>query len=136
MARLNNLKRFLKEDFPNENQEFIDKMGGVLNPFLEQISNAFNKDINFDNLSREVITVDVENGTGGKLKTATQFKFTLTSKILGFNVINAQNLTNSAAYPISAPWLSWTIQGNIITIVQATGIQDNNKYRFILELIS
>lgn len=136
MAKLGNLKRFLKEDFPEDDQEFVDKMGSILNPFLEQIAQAFNKNINFENLSRELITVDIENGTGGKLKTTTQFKFTLTNRILGLNIIKAENITNSSIYPTQAPWISWSINGNIITINQATGIQDNNKYRFTIELIS
>lgn len=136
MARLTNLKRLLKEDFPEDDQEFVDKLAAALNPFLEQINQAFNKNINFDNLSRELITIDVENGTGGKLKTITQFKFSLTNRILGLNIIKVENLTNSSIYPTAAPWISWSPNGNIITVSQATGIQDNNKYRLTIELIS
>lgn len=135
MAKISNLKRIIKEDFPEEYQELIDKLAYSLNPFLEQISNAFNKNINIENLSREFITVTVEN-VGGNLKIPVQFKTSLSGRIQGFNIIKAENITNPAIYPTQAPWITWTINSNILTIQKVTGIPDNNKFRLTLELIS
>lgn len=135
MAKIDNLKRIIKEDFPEEYQELIDKLAFSLNPFLEQLSNAFNKNINNDNLSRETVSITVENSSGN-LKSPVQFKFNLKSRILGLNIIKAENLTNSNTYPTNAPFISWTINENIITVKKVTGIQDNNKYRLTLEIIS
>ncbi len=134
--KINNLKRLIKEDFPEEYQELVDKLGFALNPMLEQVSNAFNKNINFDNLSREVLTVTLENATGGSLKAVTQIKTSLSGRIIGLNIIRAENLTNSVVYPTNAPFVSWSINGNIMTIQKVTGIQDNNKYRLTLEIIT
>ncbi len=135
MASVKNLKRIIKEDFPEEYQELIDKLAFAINPFLEQVSDAFNKKINNDNLTREVVSITVEN-VSGNLRTPVQFKTTLKDKLLGFNIIRAENLTNSSIYPTNAPFISWTINENIISVKKVTGIQDNNKYRLTLEVIS
>jgi len=136
MARINNLKRIVKEDFDQEYHGLIDKLAYSLNPFLEQISNAFNKNITLENLSREVLTVTVENDGSDVLKTTTQFKTNLTSRIQGLTIIKAENLTNPSVYPTASPWISWTINSNIITIKKVTGIQPNAKYRLTMEIIS
>jgi hypothetical protein len=135
MARINNLKRIIKEDFPEEYQELIDKLAYSLNPFLEQISNAFNKNVTIENLSREFITITVEN-VSGNLKIPVQFKTNLTGRIQGLHVIRAENLTNPAIYPTQTPWVSWTINANILTAQKVTGIPDNNKFKLTLEVIS
>lgn len=103
---------------------------------IDQLSDAFNKNINNDNLSRETIIVTVENSTGGTLKMSVQIKLSLKNRIIGLNVVRAENLTNSAVYPTNAPFLSWGVSTNIMTILNITGIQDNNKYRLTLEIIS
>lgn len=136
MAKLDNLKRIAKEDFNEDSQELVGQLAGVLNPFLEQVYNAFNKGINTDNLTRQILTIDVENNSLGALKIQTQLKHSLANRILGFNVIRAENLTNPATYPTSIPFPSWSINGNIITFHQVTGIQADNKYRLTLEIIS
>lgn len=134
MAKLDSPKRIIKEDFEEDYQEMIDKLAFIQNTFNEQVYQAFNKSINNDNLSREFVTITVENG-GGNLKMPTQFKIGL-SKIIGMNTIRAENLTNLAVYPTSIPFLTWTLNGNIITVKNVSGIQDNNKYRLTLEVIS
>lgn len=136
MAKLDNLTRIAKEDFAEEYQELVGQLAGTINPFTEQVYNAFNKGINTDNLTRQIVTIDVENNTAGALKSQTQLKVTLKNTVLGLNVIKAENLTNPATYPTALPFPSWTINGNIMTFRQVTGIQANNKYRLTLELIS
>lgn len=135
MAKLANLKRILKEDFNKEDQDTIDKLAFVLNPFLEQISNAFNKNINIDNLSREISIINVQNALG-VLNTSVQLKTNLNSKIVGITVIRADNLTDPTLYPTQTPFVSWTLNGKIITVLNVTGIQDDNKYQLTLEVIS
>lgn len=74
--------------------------------------------------------------TGGNLKIPVQIKTGLTSRLLGITVIRADNLNNPAIYPINTPFISWTINNNIITVLKVTGIQDNNKYSLTLEILS
>lgn len=136
MSKITNIKRLIKEDFPPEQQDLIDKLAYVVNPFFDQVVAAFNKGINTDNLTRQILEVTVNN-TAGRITPGVQFKNTLnTNKILGINIIKAMNITNPAVYPTQAPWISWSINENIITINNITGIQDNNKYTLTLEVIS
>lgn len=135
MAKVDSLRRLNREDFPPEFRDLVDKLALNLNPIVEQLQLAFNKNINFENLSRETITISVENASGN-LRIPTQFKTNLKSRILGINIIKAENTTNPSIYPIEAPWISWTIENNIITVKKVTGLQDNNKYNLTLEVIS
>lgn len=136
MAKLNAPKRLIKEDFDEEYQGLIDKIAFSLNSFYDEVTNAFNKNINIDNLTREIITIDVENNSSGILKVPSQFKTNLTARIRGINIIKADNVSNPAIDPVEAPWISWTINTNIITVRKVTGIQADNKYQLTLEIIS
>lgn len=133
--KLSNIKRLLKEDFPKDQQDLIDKLAYVLNPFLDQVSAAFNKQISIENMTREIITITVSNATGGAIQLGTQFKSSFT-KVSGINVIKSQNITNTIAYPTSAVGLSWSFDSGVVTINKVTGIQDNNKYTLTLEVIN
>lgn len=135
MATISNLKRIIKEDFPQEYAELIDKISFVINPAFEQIASAFNKNINIDNLSREIIQFTIEN-TSGSPKIPVQFKVGLTGRIIGLNCIRAENLSSIGTYPTQAPFVSWTINGSLITVKKVTGIQDEMKYRLTMEVIS
>ena len=148
MAKISNVKRLIKEDFPKESQDLVDKLAYVLNPFLDQVSAAFNKNINIDNLSREIITTSVVNATGtgsytvnsiatgGDVSPSVQIKTKLASKVIGINVIRVDNVTNPGTYPINAVGLSWSYESKIITLNKITGLTDGDKYNLVLELIS
>lgn len=135
MAKITNQKRIVKEDFDAEYHDLIDKLSYAINPVIEQLASAFNKNITIENLSREIITVTVENKAGGDLKIPVQIKTGL-AKVQGIKVIRADNLTNITTYPVNAPFISWTLSTNIITVKKITGIQDDNKYNLTLEIIN
>jgi hypothetical protein len=134
--RLSNLKRITKEDFTDQDQDFIDKLGGILNPLLEQLSNGLNKNITIENLSREFITTTLEVDSNGVPKSPSQFKFSLATRIVGLHLIRVENLVNPGAYPSTAPFVHWSLNANIITIQKVNGLSANNKYRLTIELIS
>ena len=52
MANVTNLKRLVKEDFAAEDQALVDRLSFSINPLIEQLSNAFNKNIDFQNMYR------------------------------------------------------------------------------------
>lgn len=151
MAKISNVKRLLKEDFPAENRDLVDKLAYVLNPLLDQIVAAFNKNINVDNLSRELVQVIVVNtigvesykvgsvhsiSTNGDVNPSVQIKTKLTAKVVGINVIRVDNITNPGTYPINAVGLSWSSTGQLITLNKVTGLKDGDRYNLLLELIS
>lgn len=126
--KLNNIKRIIKEDFAKDDREFVDKLSFVLNPFLEQIANIFNKNIDFDNLNQEVITFTVDLDTNGLPKTQTQVKITLKTRIKGLVVINALNLTNDGTFPSGCPFITYSISGDLLTVQHVTGLPANKRY--------
>lgn len=133
--RLNNIKRIIKEDFAQEDRVLIEKLAFALNPFLEQISMIFNKNIDFDNLNQEIINVTIELDANGVPKTTTQIRSTLKTKIRGIQVINAANLENDGTFPTAGPFITYSINGNLITIQHVTGIPANKRYNLSAILI-
>lgn len=136
MAKLSNLKRLNKEDFDQDDQAIAEQLATILNPLLDQLSSAFNKNINNENLSRENITFDVTVNSSGIPKIDTKFKTNLTSRLLGMKCIKLENLNNIQSYPTGCPFLTWTTDGNIITVKHITGLLPDVKYRVTMELIS
>jgi hypothetical protein len=105
MAKINQAKRIIKEDFESKYNSLIDKLGFSLNPIIEQLVIAFNKGITFEeNLNSEIKSVDIEVTEDGIPKTEVQFQSSLFNKIQGILVIRSFFLDNKAdpTYTISA----------------------------------
>ena len=132
--KLNNIKRIIEEDFSQDDRLLVRKLSFSLNPFLEQISTLFNKNIDFDNLNQEVINVSVELDALGIPKTQIDIKTSLKTKIKGCHCIRAINLTNNS-YPTSAPFITFTPNGNLLRINHVAGLPANVKYELSVILI-
>lgn len=132
--KINNLKRIIKEDFPDKYQDLVDALAFALNPFLEQVTTALNKNIDVDNTVDDYVTVTVEN-VAGNLKMPLEIKNTIKTRLRGISCIQAQNLTNTNVYPTSAIFIVYTITGNnIIKVNKVLGLPDNNKFSLTLRL--
>lgn len=133
MARVDGIQRLKREDFDEKDRGLIDKLGNILNPFLEQIQDAFNKNITDENLREEtkslIVTVD---GTGVPT-TQTLFKNNLISKLQGTQVIKAENLTDGTITPTSQPFIFYSENSNIVNILKITGLQASNKYKLTVK---
>jgi hypothetical protein len=129
-----NIKTLVKEDFPQSDQALVDKLAYVINPVFSDLQNTFNKGINVSYLTREYTVITITS-VGGVPTPKSQFKTALT-KPVGVVVMSATNTTNSAVYVTSAPFISWSLSGTIITINNITGLQDNTQYSLTLEVIA
>jgi hypothetical protein len=123
------------EDFPEETRETVDKLAAVLNPFNDDVFRQMNGNLGFDNINRQLVTLDVKIDSSGEVINEPQIKISLRTKVAGTNVISAQNLVNTSTYPTSQPFISWSTNGNILTIKNITGLQANSQYRLTVELI-
>ncbi len=132
MARPPDLRRIQKEDFEEEIQETIDKLAFPLNNFMEQTRSALDGNLDFNNLNQEIITVDVMVDSNGKPTMTTKYKSGLNTNVVGHNCINAINLTSSTTYPTSSPFISYAQNANLVTLLNISGLQANNKYRLTL----
>ena len=134
--RLDNVRRIVSEDFPKEDRETIIKLADILNAFMEQVYNGFNKNINFDNLNREITQIELQVNSSGVPTVSTKFSSKL-KKVSGINVVKVENLTNTGSYPTSGVLVSFTqLNSTVYQINHITGLAVGNKYRIYLELIN
>lgn len=123
------------EDFPSEIQDSIGKIGKIYNQFTEQVFRALNGGIDFENLDRQLIDVDIVTDGSGNLVNPPQVKLTNRNRINGINCVNAINLVNPTIYPSGAPFVSFSSSGTILSILNVTGIPANSQFRLTLELL-
>lgn len=135
MGKLQIPKKIRKEDFNSDEQGIADKIGEVFNNFADEVYSILNKGVDNDNLNQQRVNLTVQVGPTGQLMTQYQIKSTLNGKIAGINVLNAINLDNSSTYPISSPFVSFSPNGQIITILNVTGLQNGSTYNLLLQLI-
>lgn len=133
--KINNLKRIIKEDFPAEAQATIEKLAFALNPYLEQVSNAFSKNIDFDNLNQEVTQFDVTVDSIGKPLLATELSFSLKTRPQGIIVIRVDNISGTAAYPTATPFITYDFNNSNVRILNVAGLPANKKFTLRVILI-
>lgn len=114
----------------------IDKLAFVINTFNEQVVDALNKNIDYDNLNRDIKTIDLMVDSDGIPTTQIQFQNALKTRIRGIEVMRAENLTSPGTYVTTAPFISFTENTKIITVQHVTGLQADNKYRLTVETIA
>lgn len=132
MAREPDVKKIIKEDFSEADQETIDKLGYSLNTFMDQVRDAFIKSIDFNNLNEEIITLDITVNASGVPNIVTQYRSTLKTRVIGHQVLNATNLTSPLNTPISWPGLVFVQNNALVNINRVTGLQPNEKYRLVV----
>ena len=136
MSKPPDYKRLVKEDFPDEYRDLIDKLSFPLNSHMEQVRNILTKGIDFDNLSRELITLTIQTDNLSKPINKLTFKSNLVNKVKGINVISAVITSSNSSYLQSAPFISFSQDSGIVTILNISGLGPETKYELLLETIS
>ncbi len=130
MARLPSFRRVFLSDYSEEEQPLVSKLSQTINQGLETLFDALNKKISLgDNILCTVKDVVIQVDSSGTPQNATSFQLDITGTIVGCVVLKAENLTNTAVYPTSSPFISYTQTQNGIRIDHVTGLQSNNQYR-------
>jgi hypothetical protein len=120
-------KRLVKEDFDVDQQPLIEKLATVFNLFQEQVYSGFNNNITLaENLSAMTTSITIKVDALGQPITSGQIKYTLKSRLSGAQVLSATSRDNSLL--AGAPFLVYSLSGNIITIKQITGLLPNVEY--------
>lgn len=124
-------KRINKNDFSAKDQGMIETLAFSLNVGLENLHDALNKKLTFkDNFLSTVKEIEVEVDSSGIPKTTLSISLDFSNyRVLGTQVLKAENLTNSSIYPSSAIFISFQQSENTIIIKHLTGLQANNRYR-------
>lgn len=123
------------EDYDEKDRALVEKIAGSVNPFMEDVYRQLNGSLNTDNMTRQMSVIDVKINSSGEVVNRPQIKINLKARLIGLNVIAAQNLVNTTTYPTSTPFISYTITDGLITIVNITGLQVSSQYRLTIEII-
>ena len=127
--------RIKTNDFPEDQKELADTLGGILNPFIDKLVIGFNKNFTVeDNLPFEFKNLDIEvSATGIPINNNI-----LTTRLInfkGFLCVNVLNI-NNLPLPSTAVSLFTETTGNKITINKITGLPSGGIYRLVLLGIS
>jgi hypothetical protein len=132
--KMQGVKRITVEEFKDSEKDLVGKLSFILNNFMEQVTNVLNKNVDFDNLNREVINFNTVVTTGGVPKNPLQIRISLKTKLKGFNVIKTDNLQDNT--PLSgAPFLAYSINGDLVTVTQVLGLPVDKKFSITVEAI-
>lgn len=127
MANPPRVNRLQKENFNKDDHELVESLATSLNPFMEQTRNALDGRLGFDNLNQELITFQVTVDVDGTPYPDVQWKSGLLSQVAGCHVISA--ISSPTVFPDGAPFLTFTQNGDIVSVLHITGLPADTRYR-------
>lgn len=134
MARIDNVKRITVEDVSDEAKEAVGAVANYYNYFAEQVTNVLNGEVDFENLNRTLLTLELTLDSNNLPITTTRFGGDVGLK--GINVIRVDNLTNAAIFPSGSPFITFTSSGDgFYQIQHVAGLAALGNYRLVFELI-
>lgn len=130
MAKLQNFKRILTQDYEEEHRDTVQKLSFSINSFAEDVLRALNGGLNTDNTLEKMKYIETELDSSGAPKNSIQFQNpSSVYKIEGLRVIRVENISTTDVYPSTAPFISFSENAGIITILNITGLQTGYKWR-------
>lgn len=123
----------MKIDYPQEQQALVEKMSVTINNGFEIIYNAMSHNVSLtDNIFCTISTVTVTVDSTGTPTSSSSFQIDTTGTLKGTQVINAVNNTKSTIYPTAVPFITYTQNNKLISIVNISGLPANNKFTLTL----
>jgi hypothetical protein len=129
--KLNNANQIKSEDYDKEYSNLVDQLAETINPFMQEVVELADDRIDFENRVEVLKTFDITVDSAGipvlndKIATGKG-----SSGIRGMQVISSFNLTVTAGYPTSQPYINYTVlAGGFARINTITGLLANNKYK-------
>lgn len=133
--QLSNVRRIIIEDFPEDHRETVGKIANIVNPFMDEVVELSRKRVDYDNLSRSLVVLDLTVDASGIPKGMSQINTGL-STFSGKNIVHVQSLSGGANV-ISSPYLDCQWQGNgIVKIIKFYGLPVNKKVRVSIEFMA
>lgn len=129
MAKLNNVRRINPQDFSVDNQQDIERLGYILNSFMQEVVDMANKNVDFENLNQNFISFQIEVDSNGKPIGTSKINVNKVNP-QGIQVVRAINTTNAALLSDTPPFIYYTPNGtNLVTVDKIVGLLPNNKYQ-------
>lgn len=132
MAKVSNKKLLLVEDFPEKYKSLIDRLAFSLNPFMDEVVNAFAGNIDISNLTQEIVEFRVLVDSDGVPQVNTSFG--VSSRPRGFSIINVTNNTDNSLLT-GAPFITYSINNVLINVKHVTGLAENKTYTITLLVV-
>lgn len=137
MPKLSNIRRIIPEDVEEDSTpvDVIESVADSYNDFADELFEILNGQLDFENLNRAKISIDLSfDATGKPVGNA------LISTSLAFvsmlYIGKIQNVTSAAEKITQVPYLDWSYQGNgVVRINYGVGFSPGKKYKLTLELI-
>jgi hypothetical protein len=125
------------EDFKPEEKVLIEKLSASINTFHNEVYRTLNGRVDFINMNRQIVdNILININASGVLMSPPKINHSLVGKVKGVVVVSARNQTSPTVYPTSAPFVTWGISDNMVTILNITGLQNNSKYSISVELMA
>lgn len=127
MAKINNYRRISTSEYAGENAQMIETLAASLNPFMREVTDAINGQLDFENLSQDILEFEITVNENGVPQT--QQLNAGRANVQGFNVISARSTVNPSSYPTGQPFISFTpTGGNVININNISNLPANEKF--------
>jgi hypothetical protein len=135
MSKLEIPSKIRAENFKEEDRDVASKIGAIYNLFADELYSLLNKGLGYDNLNRQIVTINVVIDASSKIVNPPAVKLNLIGGVKGIVCIGAICTSNNLLYPTSTPFISGTVNNNTLIIQNVTGLQANSQYSLTLELI-
>ena len=127
--KLKSYSRIITKDYDDDQQPLVEKMGTQINNGFDPLYSALSNRLTFeDNFLGSVRDVEVTVGANGVPLVRTSFSLNNTLPVKGIIVMSLVNRTNAAAFPMGAPFVTFSQNANILFIDHITGLLPNNRY--------
>lgn len=137
MSKIQAPKDIRIEDFKPEEKGLIEKLSASINTFHNEVYRTLNGRVGFINMNRQVVdNIIITINASGVLMSPPKINHSLVGKVKGVVVVSARNQTSSTVYPTSAPFVTWGISDNMVTILNITGLQNSSKYSISVEIMA
>lgn len=137
MPKLSDIRRIIPEDVDTKATpvDVVETIAGSYNEFADEIYQVVNGQLDFDNLARAKVSIDISfdaNGNPvGNASIGTNLAF-----VSMLHIGKIQNTSNTSLRFTQTPYIDWTYQGGgIVKINYGIGFTAGTKYRLTLELI-
>lgn len=122
-------KRIYKSDYEKDQQDLIEKLSFSINVGMENFQGVLNNRTSLqDNIQCTLKTFNVTVDSSGKPTTTSAFTLTSLGTLSGIIVLNAVNQTNSTVYPTGTPFISFSVNSNLVSITNIAGLPAGNNF--------
>lgn len=132
MAKIPDFKRVTAEDFPEEQQALVQKLGFIINSFHEQVRNILNKKVDFDNLAQEVKVLEFGTNEFGEPLNELSFRSNLNSRVTGILPVRVVITSSNTQSATELPVITWTQSVGLVTITNISGLLPETRYELTL----